>query len=284
MEKGGVNEVVSQKINKEFLRQGTREAVEDHIWTRASPFKNKTVAELDSMFRKKGFDPEGPDALNGMGNYLNPKNGRQYHIDPKYFGRYREPNHVDVGRPAKYSGKLGKKCLVIWMINLKEIPCDITNHINSFRGFLNASWPLLDELMKDHNWDDDGSFIGQWLQVNWEFFVERELLEGHGFLTQFSVTYLSDRVTKPEAIANYTVLAKSEKTLIDAKTQAVVPLEKNLKLYCFSTYKDIAYGLYPPFDFARLVIDAEKKLYTVPVKDLKFYLARWSAPHLDRTT
>ncbi|CRX38696.1 hypothetical protein [Estrella lausannensis] len=160
------------------------------------------------------------------------------------------------------------------MINFDELPCDITNHINTFRDFLNTTWPFLDKLMEDHNWDDDGYFIGDWLQVNWEFFVERELLEEKGFLTQFSVSYLSGRITKPEAIANYTVLAKSEKQLIDARTGMIIPFDKGTRLYCFSTYKDNAYGLYPPFDYAELVVDSEKKLYTVPVKDLQFYLVK----------
>ncbi len=80
-----------------------------HMWETASPFKNKTAQELHEAFIKKGYVPFGKDALNGLGNYINPKNLRQYHIDPKKIGRYREPNHVDVMRPKEYSGPLKKK-------------------------------------------------------------------------------------------------------------------------------------------------------------------------------
>ncbi|WP_193785809.1 polymorphic toxin type 37 domain-containing protein [Waddlia chondrophila] len=60
----------------------------------------------------KGYKlkPENSDLLmRGKGSYINPKNKRQYHIDPKYSGRYREPNHVDVSRPKGYEGNLPKK-------------------------------------------------------------------------------------------------------------------------------------------------------------------------------
>lgn len=81
----------------------------DHMWVRSSPFKDKNTDQLDKMFIKKGFEPKGRDPKNGLGNYINPKNKREYHIDPKGVGRYRESNHVDVSRPEGYEGKLGKK-------------------------------------------------------------------------------------------------------------------------------------------------------------------------------
>ena len=79
------------------------------MWQETSPFKNKNAQELDKMFRNKGFVPEGRDCLKGRGNYINPKNQRQYHIDPKDTGRYREPNHIDVSRPKEHFGDLSKK-------------------------------------------------------------------------------------------------------------------------------------------------------------------------------
>ena len=80
-----------------------------HIMTKSSPFKNKDIDQLHEMFTKKGFKPRGPDAKNGLGSYINLKNGRKYHIDPKGVGRYNEPNHVDVSRPNGYDGPLEKK-------------------------------------------------------------------------------------------------------------------------------------------------------------------------------
>ena len=75
----------------------------------SNPFKDKSAKEIEQMFKDKGFRESGPDPLNGKGGYVNPKTGRSYHIDPKEYGKYREPNHVDVNRPRDYKGPLDKK-------------------------------------------------------------------------------------------------------------------------------------------------------------------------------
>lgn len=76
-----------------------------------NPFKDKTAAQIDEMFTKKGYTKSGPDPAGGTGGYVNPKTGRSYHIDPKDWGKYREPNHVDVNRLRDYKGPLEKKKL-----------------------------------------------------------------------------------------------------------------------------------------------------------------------------
>lgn len=74
-------------------------------------FKNKSAKEIDDMFTKKGFEKRGPDPAGGTGGYVNPKTGRSYHIDPKEWGKFPEPNHVDVNRAKSYKGSLDKKKL-----------------------------------------------------------------------------------------------------------------------------------------------------------------------------
>jgi RHS repeat-associated protein len=74
-----------------------------------NPFKGKTPNQIEDMFNKKGFQPSGPDPLNGYGGYVNPKSGRSYHIDPTSYGKYPEPNHVDVNRLRSYKGDLKKR-------------------------------------------------------------------------------------------------------------------------------------------------------------------------------
>ena len=76
-----------------------------------NPFKDKTAAQIDEMFTNKGFTKSGPDPAGGTGGYVNPETGRSYHIDPKEWGKYREPNHVDVNRLRDYKGPLDKKQL-----------------------------------------------------------------------------------------------------------------------------------------------------------------------------
>jgi hypothetical protein len=85
-----------QRLVKEVAKKGLPP---NHMWSKNRPFKNKTAAELDKMFRDKGFDIRGNNPMIGHGSYLNPKNGRQYRLDPYGRGTYSwEPNHVDVAR------------------------------------------------------------------------------------------------------------------------------------------------------------------------------------------
>ena len=72
-----------------------------------NPFKGKTPTEIDKMLRDAGFEPRGPDPLNGKGGYVNPKTGRSYHIDEA--NSFGEPPHVDVNRLRDYKGPLDKK-------------------------------------------------------------------------------------------------------------------------------------------------------------------------------
>ncbi len=30
--------------------------------------------------------------------------------------------------------------------------------------------------MENHDWEEDGNFIDDWIQMNWEFLIEREIL------------------------------------------------------------------------------------------------------------
>ncbi len=63
------------------------------------------------------------------------------------------------------------------MIDLIQLPVDITQHVEKFRGFLNISWDhVIYNIMEDHDWDEDGDLIDDWMQVNWELLVEREIL------------------------------------------------------------------------------------------------------------
>ena len=57
------------------------------------------------------------------------------------------------------------------LIDLTSVPIDITDHIVNFRNLLNSSWPHLDALMKTHDWDEDGNFSYDWIQVNWALLI-----------------------------------------------------------------------------------------------------------------
>lgn len=72
-----------------------------------NPFEGKSPGEIDDMLRGKGFQPSGPDPINGKGGYVNPRTGRSYHIDVN--NRFGEPPHVDINRPRDYKGPLKKR-------------------------------------------------------------------------------------------------------------------------------------------------------------------------------
>jgi hypothetical protein len=62
-----------------------------------NPFKGKTSKQISDMFKKKGFEPKGPDPVSGKGTFVNPKTGRPFHIDANHPSP--KPPHVGVGRP-----------------------------------------------------------------------------------------------------------------------------------------------------------------------------------------
>jgi RHS repeat-associated protein len=109
--KGGATLIVSRFAAKEAVEEGAGLAGEAAKKGLGSRFKDKMAKEIDEMFTKKGFTKSGPDPAGGTGGYVNPKTGRSYHIDPKEWGKYREPNHVYVNRPRGYKGPLDKKKL-----------------------------------------------------------------------------------------------------------------------------------------------------------------------------
>jgi hypothetical protein len=128
--------------------------------------------------------------------------------------------------------------------------------------------------MEYHDWDEDGDFIDDWLQLNWELLVEREILEDRGFLTQFSMTHLSKRITFNMSTQQYAIIARSNQELLDKRTKKQIPFEKKLRLFSFRTYRDNSFGLYPPFDLACLVMDSTNELYTTEFFNLRFYLVK----------
>lgn len=88
---------------------------------------------------------------------------------------------------------------------------NVTEHILKFRHFLLSSWNDLDLLMEDHDWDDDVNFTFDWLQVNWEFLVERQLLKKTGFLNTFGILPFSQqRITDENVECTHLIMCASK--------------------------------------------------------------------------
>lgn len=115
------------------------------------------------------------------------------------------------------------------MIDLSALPIDITSHILNFRNFLNSSWPWLDALMEVHDWDEDGDFTLDWLQVNWEFLVERELLGKDKHLLPLG---WNNRITYSDRRAKYKIVCKFQDN-IELRDWIQKKIITVVKSYCF---------------------------------------------------
>ncbi|MDB6081208.1 MAG: hypothetical protein JWO53_480 [Chlamydiia bacterium] len=126
------------------------------------------------------------------------------------------------------------------MIDLENLPVNVTEHITKFRDFLCICWPSIDSLMADHDWSNDGKFTLNWLEVNWELLVERELLCGKGFLKSFGMSPLASRVIFPNQKPTHAVYAKSNSHLMDMRKPTVsLPADQKLRLLGLDLQKRI---------------------------------------------
>ncbi len=159
------------------------------------------------------------------------------------------------------------------MIDLETVPLDVTSHIIKFRDFLISCWPKLEELMEEHDWDDDGNFIIDWLQANWEFLVERELLGKGNYLPLFT---WGGRKTSSEKAANYKIVCQidNKDCLIDKFTKTRNFANEELYISVFLTPMGTSYWWHPPFDYVNLRTLDQKKLYTVPFDSVRFILKK----------
>lgn len=164
------------------------------------------------------------------------------------------------------------------MIDFDNLPADITNHIMLFREFLNISWDhVIYKIMDEHDWDDDGNFIYNWMQINWELLVERELLGKSFNLSQFSSTHLSDNILHPNVKPDFMVVGKSSRDLIDIRSGKEISKNQTLRLFTFKTHtyesKGFAFG--PPFEVAGLIDIETNELYHVLFEELSFWLEKF---------
>lgn len=153
-------------------------------------------------------------------------------------------------------------------------PTKLTKQLELFRQFLVSNMPYLNDFMKNHDWDSDMDLTLDWIQVNWELLVERELLGKDKYLTPLS-TPLSVRITNKNVNPNYSVVTQILKNLPDLKTGKNLPKNTPLRFLGFCSAVKNGFGLYPPFDLADLVLDSTKESFVVPFAELEFYLANF---------
>lgn len=157
------------------------------------------------------------------------------------------------------------------MIDLTTLPLDVTNHVMKFRNFLNVCWASVDNLMETHDWDNDGDFLTNWMQVNWEFFMERELLGPDRFIFPIQC---SRRITFPASRPTHKIICKYNQA-IELRDQISKTFNydgEELLLDGFCSKYESSFGLYPPFDFIDARTLDKKRLYTIPLLNCQFFL------------
>lgn len=152
---------------------------------------------------------------------------------------------------------------------------DITQQINLFRKVLIFSWPFVKNIIDNHDWNNDPYLVNDWIQVNWELLIERELLGRHQWSTPLSPSgyRILNRNSKP----TYTITTLLDQSIPDLQTGKLLACEQHLRLVGFCTTLDWGkgkYGLFPPFDAVHLIDDSKrtKEILTAPFASLSFFL------------
>lgn len=151
---------------------------------------------------------------------------------------------------------------------------EITHQINLFREFLIASWPFLDKLMKNHDWDNDVNFTEDWVEANWELLVEREILGKGATITPLSISE-NQRVFNKGIEPNYSVVTLLPNEMYDLHSKKIITNNISYRLIGFCTSLERGgFGLYPPFDVAILTNDNKKPkdIYKTSCVSLSFFL------------
>lgn len=149
----------------------------------------------------------------------------------------------------------------------------VTDQVIEFTKFISQGLIYVDDLMEEHDWDEDGYLIDDWLSVNWDFFLGREIMGFGSKLVPFLVHHLDDVVDELQASRKLMVLAKPDRGTACLKANCLVPDENLLRVWWFVTFCNECYGFYPPFNIVELKDNLTKKKYYVPIKQLQFYLS-----------
>lgn len=91
---------------------------------------------------------------------------------------------------------------------------NIDNIIIRFSKFLDASWDIVYVLLINRSYTTDESSVNDWLQANWEFLVERKLLEINQFLEPYGdeadFNGSSSRITDVNSLPTHYILVKGK--------------------------------------------------------------------------
>lgn len=161
---------------------------------------------------------------------------------------------------------------------ITELPADVTCHIKRFRNYLAGVWHIMEELIKNHDWEKDPHFIEDWLQANWEYLVEQELLGLGKYLMPFRRCAFGKRIKNPDEIPGYVIRVDPD-LFIDAESGKLVKTPRPLRLCGFSMPMEKGYAVKPPFYYGDMVDDETGKCYRWCLVSMRFSLVKLEEPH-----
>lgn len=150
----------------------------------------------------------------------------------------------------------------------------ITKHIITFREFLLTSWNDYHNLVAGHLHEMDSDFLDDWIQANWEFLVERELLQNQGYVNSIGVSYPQPRITYPDAECTYLVLCHSKSIAGEFDINKKIKLTKDSSFIfrCFFSKVDDNLILSPPFDLIGGSFIGSGELFFFELNQIEFIL------------
>jgi hypothetical protein len=136
----------------------------------------------------------------------------------------------------------------------------VDSSIKTFAQFLNKSWDLVQELLKNRDYTTDSSSISDWLQANWELLVERKILNINEYLEVYDEGAdfygISSRITDINALPTHTIIAKlKDKVAIDILNNQKISDDTEFIFDRLVGFKNNYYTEYPEFLYA-LLFDA----------------------------
>jgi hypothetical protein len=125
----------------------------------------------------------------------------------------------------------------------------VTEAFNQFRGFLTMSWPSIDQIMWEHDWDNDPYFLEEWLDDNWMHLFVRQVLGQNCDFQPFSSSIASIQKS----------CHKYRLELVCPRPSIFVALGSNLPTFSIA----------PPFDQVQVLLE-DKQLALFPLEEAEF--------------
>lgn len=155
----------------------------------------------------------------------------------------------------------------------------IDNAVRVFANFLNCSWEIVNQLLIDREYTSNEDSVNDWLQSNWEFLVERKVLNINDYLEIYGdgadFNGASGRITDPNSVANFKVIviSKGNEPVYDLLNKEEVTLS-NTEFDKLIGFKNDFYVLEPNFNFILLSDKRTGLERVVKMDDIEFALER----------